>query len=92
MIYFLIKYFNIKMSYFLLKRNVGNLKELTLVNNESITYSGNCYLVSELKNTHNREWIMYYDLYKLVEKNEVSQRWDYNEEYDRIMKDLISNL
>ena len=80
------------MSYFLLKRNFGNLKELTLVNNESITYSGNCYLVSELKNTHNREWIMYYDLYKLVEKNEVSQRWDYNEEYDRIMKDLISNL
>ena len=80
------------MSYFLLKRNVGNLKELTLVNNESITYSGNCYLVSELNNTNNREWIMYYDLYKLVEKNEVSQRWDYNEEYDRIMKDLISNL
>lgn len=92
MIYFLIKFFNIKMSYFLLKRNVGNLKELTLVNNESITYSGNCYLVSELNNTNNREWIMYYDLYKLVEKNEVSQRWDYNEEYDRIMKDLISNL
>jgi hypothetical protein len=35
---------------------------------------------------------MYYDLYKLIEKNEVSQIWDYNEEYDRIMKDLISNL
>jgi len=80
------------MSYFLLKRNVGNLKKLTLVKNESITYSGNCYLVSELNNTYNREWIMYYDLYKLVEKNEVNQRWDYNEEYDRIMKDLISNL
>jgi hypothetical protein len=78
------------MSYFLIKHDTKVFKKNTIVNFESVI--NNCYLVSDLKDTYNREWIMYYDLYKLVEKNEVSQKWDYNEEYDRIMRELISNL
>ena len=33
-----------------------------------------------------------YNLYKLIGKNENTQRWEYNEEYDKIMRELISKL
>ena len=78
------------MSYLLIKHDTKVFEKNTIVNFESVI--NNCYLVSDLKDTYKREWIMYYDLYKLVEKYEVSQIWDYNEDYDMIMKELISNL
>ncbi len=79
-------------SYFMVKYDRDDFKALTLVKYETVTYSGDCYLVSDLKDTLKRKWIMYYDLYKLIEKNEESQRWYYNEDYDKIMKELISKL
>jgi hypothetical protein len=80
------------MTYFLLKHDKNNFKAMTLVKYESVTYSGKCYLVSDLKDTYNREWIMYYDLYKLIDKNHNNQIWNYNEDYDIKMRELISNL
>lgn len=78
------------MSYFLIKHNSKVFEKNTIVNFETVI--NNCYLVSDLKNTYNREWIMYYDLYKLVDKYESSQRWYYNETYDKLMRELISKL
>lgn len=77
-------------SYYLLKHKNRSLEALSLVKLEAITYSGNCYLVSDFNN--NREWVMYYDLYKTIDKNDNNQIWFYNEKYDRIMKELISKL
>jgi hypothetical protein len=78
--------------YLLIKRDTKYFKGLTLVKYEATTYSGDCYLVSNIYETNHREWIMYYDLYKLIDKNENNRRWYYNEEYDTIMKELISKL
>jgi hypothetical protein len=79
--------------YFLVKRDTHNFKGLTLVKYEAITYSGNCYLVSNVNDTLNREWLMYYDLYKLVDKKDNNyHNWYYNEEYDTKMRELISKL
>ncbi len=78
--------------YFLVKRDTHNFKGLTLVKYEAITYSGNCYLVSNVNDTYNREWLMYYDLYKLVDKKDNYSQWYYNEEYDTKMRELISKL
>ena len=78
------------MSYFLIKHNSKVFEKNTIVNFETVI--NNCYLVSDLKNTYNREWIMYYDLYKLVDKYESSQRWYYNETYDKLMRELISKV
>lgn len=80
------------MSYFLIKHDVKNFKAHTLVKYETVTYSGECYLVSDVRNTYNREWVMYYDLYRMIGKNEESQRWYYDEELNNIMEKLISNL
>jgi hypothetical protein len=84
-------------SYFLLKCNIGNLNSLTLVNYECVSYSGDCYLVSSLEDNLKREWVMYYNLYKLVDKDEYNNnwynnKWYYNEEYDNIMRKKISEL
>jgi len=78
------------MSYFLIKHNSKVFEKNTIVNFETVI--NNCYLVSDLKNTYIREWIMYYDLYKLVDKYESSQRWYYNETYDKLMRELISKV
>lgn len=72
-------------SYFLLKT------DLSLVKYENISNSGNCYLVSDIK-TNKREWIMYYDLYKLVEKKERNYKWLFDENYDKKLRELISSL
>jgi len=57
---------------------------------ENISDSGNCYLVSDVK-TNERYWLMYYDLYKLVENNN-NTKWNYNEEYDKELRKLLSSL
>lgn len=80
------------MSYFLIKRNTEFFKELTLVKYEVSSYSGNCYLVSDLNDTYKREWIIHYDLYKLIDKNDTNEFCYYNEYYDKIMRELISKL
>jgi len=80
------------MSYFLIKHDVKNFKAHTLVKYETVTYSGKCYLVSDIHDTYNREWVMYYDLYKMIGENEGSQIWSYDEELNNIMEKLISNL
>ena len=80
------------MSYFMIKRDTKVFEKNTIVNFETVI--NDCYLVSDIKNNLKREWIMYYDLYKLVDNsnNSFSRYWIYNEEYDRIMRELISNL
>jgi len=80
----LIFYEIIKMNYFLCKSN------LSLMKYENISDSGNCYLVSDVK-TNERYWLMYYDLYKLVENNN-NTKWNYNEEYDKELRKLLSSL
>jgi hypothetical protein len=80
------------MSYYLLKYKKENFDALSLVKFESISNSGECYLVSDLKDNYNRIWLMYYDLYKLIGKNEECFKWQYNENYDKIMRELISKL
>jgi hypothetical protein len=77
-------------SYFLIKYNTKVFKELTLVKFETII--DNCYLVSDLNDTNKREWIMYYDLYKMIDDKNKYDQWIYNDKYDKIMKELISKL
>ena len=80
------------MSYFMIKRDTKVFEKNTIVNFETVI--NDCYLVSDIKNNLKREWIMYYDLYKLVDNsnNSFSRYWIYDEEYDRIMRELISNI
>ena len=78
------------MSYLLIKRDTKVFEKNTSVNLETLI--NNCYLVSDLKDNLKREWIMYYDLYKLIDKDESNRIWYYEENYDKIMKELISKL
>lgn len=78
------------MTYFLIKHNSKVFEKNTIVNYESVI--NNCYLVSDINDNLKREWIMYYNLYKLVDKYESCQIWYYNETYDKLMRELISNL
>ena len=78
------------MSYLLIKRDTKVFEKNTIVNLETLI--NNCYLVSDLKDNLKREWIMYYDLYKLIDKDESNRIWYYEENYDKIMKELISKL
>ena len=39
----------------------------SLVKFEAISNSGDCYLVSDINDDSNRKWLMYWDLYKMVE-------------------------
>lgn len=74
---------------YLVKYDNGKFPANTLVKFEAISNSGDCYLVSRFPNWNDREWVMYYDLYKFVDKGEMSQRWQFDDKYDRIIKDLI---
>ena len=74
---------------YLVKYN-GKFPANTLVKFEAISNSGDCYLVSSFPDWDNREWLIYYDLYKFVEKGEVSQRWEFDENYDRIIRKLLN--
>lgn len=48
--------------YFLVIHNTEKFPANTLVKYKSISDSGKCYLVSDLRDNLNREWIMYYSL------------------------------
>jgi len=78
------------MSYLLIKRDTKVFEKNTIVNFETLI--NNCYLVSDLKDNLKREWIMYYDLYKLIDKDESNRIWYYEENYDKLMRELISKL
>lgn len=49
-------------SYYKIKHNSKVFAPGTIVKYESCTDSGKCYLVSDLNDNDNREWIMYYDV------------------------------
>jgi len=69
---------------FMIKHNSKVFEPSTLVYCETCSTSGNCYLVSDINNKNKREWIMYYDLYKVdMEKNK------YDEKFDKIVNDLL---
>lgn len=77
-------------SYFLVKNDTVVFKEHTLVKFETVI--GNCYLVCDLYDDKKREWLMYYDLYRLIDDRINYERWIYSDKYDKIMKELISKL
>lgn len=78
------------MTYFLIKYDTKVFQKNTIVKFETVI--NDCYLVSDIKDNLKREWIMYYDLYKLIDKNYNNKHWYYNENYDRKMRELISSL
>jgi hypothetical protein len=63
---------------------------LTLVKFETVI--GDCYLVSDVNDTKKREWLMYYDIYRLIDDRINYEKWMYNDKYDKILKELISKL
>lgn len=77
--------------YYIIKHNSDKFEPETIVHFENCTYSGNCYLISDLNNTYNREWIMYYDLYP-VDINKVynNYKWYYNEKFHKIANTFIN--
>jgi hypothetical protein len=77
-------------TYFLVKHNTDVFNELTLVKFETVI--GNCYLVSDVNDTKKREWLMYYDIYRLIDDRINYEKWMYNDKYDKILKELISKL
>jgi hypothetical protein len=77
-------------TYFLVKHNTDVFDELTLVKFETVI--GNCYLVSDVNDTKKREWLMYYDIYRLIDDRINYEKWMYNDKYDKILKELISKL
>lgn len=54
--------------YYKVKHNSSVFEPGTIVKYETCTYSGQCYLISDLNNNMNREWIMNYDLEEIVFK------------------------
>jgi hypothetical protein len=44
-----------------------NFKKNTVLKYITCSDSGKCYLMTDLNNNFNREWIMYYQLEKMVE-------------------------
>ena len=77
-------------TYFLVKHNTDVFNELTLVKFETVI--GDCYLVSDVNDTKKREWLMYYDIYRLIDDRINYEKWMYNDKYDKILKELISKL
>jgi hypothetical protein len=77
-------------TYFLVKHNTDVFDELTLVKFETVIE--NCYLVSDVNDTKKREWLMYYDIYRLIDDRINYEKWMYNDKYDKILKELISKL
>jgi len=72
--------------YFIIKHNSSVFDNNTIVYYENCTYSGDCYLVSDLNDNLKREWIMYYDLYP-VDKRIITNtfnRWYFDEKFDKI--------
>lgn len=75
---------------YLVKHNSKVFEPNTLVKFITCSYSGDCYLISNMNN-NKREWIMYYDLYPVDLKNNYNQyRWYYNSNYQEIADALIA--
>jgi hypothetical protein len=75
-------------NYYIVKHNSKVFETGTVVNNETCSDSGNCYLISDLNNTNKREWIMYYDIYP-VDVNKINYRWNYEEKFHKIANEFI---
>ena len=75
---------------YLVKYDIGKFQENTLVKLEAVSDSGECYLVSRFPEQNEREWVMYYDLYKFIEKGETSQRWWFDEKHDKTIRSLLN--
>ncbi len=50
------------MVYYIVKHNSNEFEPGTIVKYETCSYSGKCYLVSDINDNFKREWLMYYDL------------------------------
>jgi hypothetical protein len=77
------------MSYFLIKRDVGDFNALTLVKVKNLSGNGECFLVSDLENDKKCAWVMKYDLYSLVDESQV---WDFDKKFDKVMRKLLSTI
>lgn len=76
---------------YLIRCDTDNFVKDTLVRYISCTYSGDCYLVADLKNDKKREWIMYYDLYPVdwIGRNN-SYRYYYDENTQQKANQLLA--
>ena len=50
---------------YMIKNKTKSFTPETLVRFVTCSYSGNCYLVENLKDDEQREWIMYWDIFPL---------------------------
>ena len=75
---------------YLIKYGTENFKKETLVKFINCTYSGQCYLMADLKDDSKREWIMYYDLYPVDWKN-CDYRYNYDENFQKKADELLLN-
>lgn len=50
------------MVYYIVKHNSKVFEPNTIVKFETCSYSGKCYLVSDINDNLKREWLMYYDV------------------------------
>ncbi len=78
-------------SYYIIKHNSKVFKPNTIVKFETCSNSGDCYLVSDLNNTYNREWIMYYDLYPIDKNKIINTRFYFDEKFNKIAEEFLNN-
>lgn len=71
---------------YLIKNDYNKIKQYTLVKFITCTNSGQCYLVADISDDKNREWIMYYDLYPIDKEkfNYYRYNYSYNKEIQEI--------
>ena len=75
---------------YLVKYGTKKFEKETLVKFITCSNSGNCYLVTDLKDDSKGEWVMYYDLYPVDWKN-WNCRYYYDDKLDRKAKELLLN-
>ena len=75
---------------YLVIADTNKFKEYTLVKFIANSNSGRCYLVADINDDNNREWIMDYNLYPTNLKNHnFPHTWNYNETYEQIIKNVL---
>ena len=76
---------------FIIRYKTEKFNPKQLVKYITCTYSGNCYLVADINDNNNREWIMYYDLYP-VNKNLLDRfLWYHNPEFQILADKFLAN-
>lgn len=79
-------------NYYIVKHNSKVFNPTTVVKFETCSDSGKCYLISDLNDTHNREWIMYYDLYPVNKEKVNNSMFYYDEKYNEIAEKFIKSI